>query len=55
MDDHGTLWFGKRLCVLEDKAIRDIILCEAHELAYFVHPKSTKLYLILKRNIGGTD
>jgi hypothetical protein len=55
MDDHGTLWFGKRLCVPEDKAIRDIILCEAHELAYFVHPKSTKLYLILKRNIGGTD
>ena len=21
MDDNGTLWFGKRLCVPEDKAI----------------------------------
>ena len=21
MDDNGTLWFGKRLCVLESKAI----------------------------------
>jgi hypothetical protein len=47
-DDHGTLWFEKRLCVPEDMAIRDVILCEAHELAYSVHPKSTKLYLDLK-------
>ena len=26
MDENGTLWFGKRICVLEVKAIRDAIL-----------------------------
>ena len=34
IDDNGTLWFGKRLCVPEIKAIRDAILREAHESAY---------------------
>jgi hypothetical protein len=48
MDDNGTLWFGKRLCVPEDKAIREEILCEAHESAYSIHPGSTKMYLDLK-------
>ena len=38
MDDDGTLWFGKRLCVPENKAIRDAILREAHESAYSIHP-----------------
>jgi len=48
MDDNGTLWFGKRLCVPEDKAIREAILREAHESAYSIHPQSTKMYLDLK-------
>ena len=48
MDDNGTLWFGKRLCVPEDKAIREAILCEAHESAYSIHLGSTKMYLDLK-------
>ena len=48
MDDNGTLWFGKRLCVPESKTIRDAILCEAHESAYSIHPGSTKMYLDLK-------
>ena len=48
MDDNGTLWFGKRLCVPENKAIRDAILCEVHESAYSIHPGSTKMYLDLK-------
>jgi len=26
IDDSGTLWFGKRICVPEEKAIRDMIL-----------------------------
>jgi hypothetical protein len=26
LDENGTLWFGKRICVLEVKAIRDTIL-----------------------------
>jgi hypothetical protein len=47
-DDNGTLWFGKRLCVPKDKAIREAILREAHESAYSIHPGSTKMYLDLK-------
>jgi hypothetical protein len=47
-DDNGTLWFGKRLCVPEDRTIREAILREAHESAYSMHPRSTKMYLDLK-------
>jgi hypothetical protein len=47
-DDNGTLWFGKRPCVPEDKAIREAIMREAHESAYSIHPESTKMYLDLK-------
>jgi hypothetical protein len=45
---NGTLWFGKRICVPEVKAILDKILREAHESAYSIHPRSTKMYLDLK-------
>ena len=55
MDDNGTLWFGKRLCVPEDKAIREAILREAHESAYSIHPSSTKMYLDLKEKYGRMD
>ena len=48
MNDNGTMWFGKRLCMPEVKAIRDAILREAHESAYSFHPRSTKMYLDLK-------
>jgi hypothetical protein len=34
--------------VPEDKAIREVILCEAHESAYSIHPGSTKMYMDLK-------
>jgi hypothetical protein len=47
-DEDGTLWFGKRLCVPEDKALREAILREAHESAYSIHLGSTKMYLDLK-------
>ena len=48
MDDQGTVWFGKRICVLEVKSIRVSILREAHDSAYSIHPGSTKMYLDLK-------
>jgi hypothetical protein len=48
VDDNGTLWFRKRLCVPTDQAIRQAILHEAHESAYSIHPSSTKMYLDLK-------
>jgi hypothetical protein len=48
LDENGTLWFRKRICVPEVKAIHDMILREAHDSAYSIHPGSTKMYLDLK-------
>jgi hypothetical protein len=48
LNENGTLWSGKRICVPKVKAIRDTILREAHEFAYSIHPRSTKMYLDLK-------
>jgi hypothetical protein len=43
-DDHGTLWLGKQICVPNLKSIWELILQEAHDLAYSIHPSSTKMY-----------
>jgi hypothetical protein len=43
-DDNGTLWLGKRLCVPNLKPIRELILREAHDSVYSIHPGSTKMY-----------
>jgi hypothetical protein len=48
VDDQGTLWYKKRICVLEIKEIRELILREAHDSAYSIHPGSTKMYHDLK-------
>jgi hypothetical protein len=50
----GTLWLGKRICVPNLKPIKELILREAHDSAYSIHPDSTKMYKDLKTNIGGT-
>jgi hypothetical protein len=46
-DEKGTLWFRNRLCVPKGEA-QEILLDEAHNSAYFIHPGSTKMYLDLK-------
>jgi hypothetical protein len=48
VDDQGTLWYKKRICVPELKEIRESILREAHDSAYSIHPGSTKMYHDLK-------
>jgi hypothetical protein len=48
LDEHGTVWCGKRICVLDSKLIKDMILREAHNSAYSIHPGSTKMYLDLR-------
>jgi hypothetical protein len=48
VDDQGTLWHMKHLCVLEVEEIRELILCEAHDSAYSIHSGSTKIYHDLK-------
>ena len=47
-DEHGTLWFEKRLCVPHDEEIKKIILQEAHNSPYSIHPGSTKMYVDLR-------
>jgi hypothetical protein len=48
VDDQGTLWYKKRICIPDLKEIRESILREAHDLAYSIHPGSTKMYHDLK-------
>jgi hypothetical protein len=48
VDKQGTLWYKKHLCVLEVKEIRELILREAHDSTYSIHPGSTKMYHDLK-------
>jgi hypothetical protein len=48
VDEQGTLWYKKQLCVPEVKEIRGLILREAHDSAYSIHPGSTKMYRDLK-------
>jgi hypothetical protein len=48
IDDQGTLWYKKHICVLEIKEIRELILHEAYDSAYSIHPGSTKMYHELK-------
>jgi hypothetical protein len=48
VDEQGTLWYKKRLCVPEVKKIVELILREAHDSAYSIHLGSTKMYHDLK-------
>jgi hypothetical protein len=47
-DSQGTLWLGKGICVFNLKHINELILREAHDSAYSIHPSSTNMYKDLK-------
>ena len=47
-DENGTMWFGKRICVPQDEALRKLILQEAHDSPYSIHPGNTKMYMDVK-------
>ena len=47
-DDQGTLWYKNRICVPDVKDLRKLILSEAHDTTYSIHPGSTKMYYDLK-------
>ncbi|WVZ84746.1 LOW QUALITY PROTEIN: hypothetical protein U9M48_031737 [Paspalum notatum var. saurae] len=47
-DEHETLWYKNRICVPNVDSIRKLILSEAHDTAYSIHPGSTKMYYGLK-------
>nr|BAH80025.1 putative retrotransposon protein [Oryza sativa Indica Group] len=48
-DERGTVWLGERICVPENKELKDTIMKEAHETLYSIHPGSTKMYQDLKQ------
>ena len=47
-DEHDTLWFDDRVYVPNDTEIKKLILQEAHDSPYSIHPGNTKIYLYLK-------
>jgi hypothetical protein len=47
-DSQGTLWLEKQICVPNQKHIKELILREAHDSVYSIHPSSTKMYKDLK-------
>ena len=47
-DEHDTLWFEDRVYVPNNPKIRKLILQEAHDSPYSIHPRNTKIYLDLK-------
>src|SRR6266508_1844815 len=49
MDDHGIIWFGKRLVVPKVTELRKKILDEAHDSLLSIHPGSSKMYQDLKQ------
>jgi hypothetical protein len=42
-DEQGIVWFKNRICVPEIKELRETIFKETHDLAYSIHPGSTKM------------
>jgi hypothetical protein len=48
-DAEGVVWFKDSLCVLDIKSIQELILKEAHETSYSIHPGSEKMYQDLKK------
>jgi hypothetical protein len=48
-DSDDVVWFKDRLCVPDIKSIWELILKEAHEIAYSIHPDSKKMYQDLKK------
>jgi hypothetical protein len=48
-DVEGVVWFKDRLCVPNVQSIRELILKEAHEKTYSIHPGREKMYQDLKK------
>ncbi|KAK1642438.1 hypothetical protein QYE76_060243 [Lolium multiflorum] len=48
VDEEGVLWYNGRLCVPSDSELKLVILKEAHDTLYSIHPGGTKMYQDLK-------
>ena len=49
VDDKGTLWYKNRICVPKEWKFQNIIMDEAHNSAYSIHPGATKMYMDLRQ------
>ncbi|GJS89759.1 hypothetical protein Tco_0772395 [Tanacetum coccineum] len=49
VDDNGVIWYGNRLCVLDDSSLREAVLTVAHSSPFSIHPGSTKMFRDLKQ------
>jgi hypothetical protein len=47
-DEQGVLWYKRKICVSDDKEIKNLILREAHNSAYSIHLGGNKMYQDLK-------
>ena len=47
-DEQGTIWFEKRICVPDNPDLKKLILQEAHDTPYSIHPGNTKMYMDVK-------
>jgi hypothetical protein len=47
-DEQGVLWYKRRICVPADSELKEVIMKEAHETPYSIHPSGTKMYQDLK-------
>jgi hypothetical protein len=52
-DDQGVLWYKGRICVPDIKEIKNLILREAHDSGYSIHPGSNEMYRDLKFPTSG--
>jgi len=48
VDEKGILWYKNRICVPKRADLRQIIMDEAHNSAYSIHPGATKIFMDLK-------
>ena len=48
VDEQGVVWFGNRICVPNKVELKNLILQEAHDTPYSIHPGGTKMYQDLK-------
>ena len=48
-DEQGVYQYKDRICVPSDAALREEILVEGYDSKYYIHPRSTKMYVDLKK------
>ena len=49
IDSKGNMRFRDRLSVHSSQEVKDEILKEVHQTQYSIHPRSTKMYIDLKK------